>query len=273
MTNPLAHAIVRDDNVEPTRWVFFLHGILGSGSNWRTFAKRVIAAHPGLGAVLVDLPMHGNSLDLPPPHTITSAAHDVLALVRSFEGKTAGVVAHSFGGKVALEMLRIAPDHVFGEVYVLDSTPGPRPDAHGSEDTLHVVDVLESVPFPLATRAAFTTHLRAAGISEPTTAWLAMNLRASDAGFVYKLDLAVIQAMLDDYFDRDLWPVIETPPSNTNLHLVLGGKSEVFRPSERDRAIATAARPNARVTVTVLPNAGHWVHVDDPEGLFAELKF
>jgi pimeloyl-ACP methyl ester carboxylesterase len=273
MANPLAHAIVRDDNVEPTRWVFFLHGILGSGANWRTFAKRVIAANPGLGAVLVDLPMHGASLDLPPPHTITSAASDVLALIGSFEGKTAGIIAHSFGGKVALEMLRIAPVQAFGEVYILDSTPGPRPDAHGSEDTLHVVDVLESVPFPLATRAAFSQHLCAAGISEPTTAWLAMNLRASDAGFVYKLDLEVIQTMLDDYFDRDLWPVIESPPINTNLHLVLGGKSEVFRKSERDRALDTASKAGARVTVDVLPNAGHWVHVDDPDGLFAVLKF
>ena len=53
------------------------------------------------------------------------------------------------------------------------------------------------------------------------------------------------------------------------LHLVIGGRSASYNPAERARAAQLAARPNSRVTADVLPGAGHWVHVDDPEGLYA----
>ena len=61
----------------PTQWLLVLHGILGSGVNWRTFAKRLVTARPEWGAVLVDLRMHGESQGAPPPHTLASAAVDV----------------------------------------------------------------------------------------------------------------------------------------------------------------------------------------------------
>jgi|LauGreSuBDMM15SN_2_FD.fasta_scaffold1036615_1 pimeloyl-ACP methyl ester carboxylesterase len=38
--------------------VLFLHGILGSGKNWSSFAKRV-AQQCGLQALLIDLRCHG----------------------------------------------------------------------------------------------------------------------------------------------------------------------------------------------------------------------
>ena len=64
----LNHALVRNnDEHEPEAWMLFLHGILGSGANWRTIAKRFIGARPRWGAVLVDLRMHGASRELAPP--------------------------------------------------------------------------------------------------------------------------------------------------------------------------------------------------------------
>jgi pimeloyl-ACP methyl ester carboxylesterase len=32
---------------------------------------------------------------------------------------------------------------------------------------------------------------------------------------------------------------------------------------------SASADPNARVSLHVLPNAGHWLHVDNPDGLRA----
>ena len=82
----------------------FLHGILGSGANWRTFARRFVEAKPTWRAVLVDLRKHGASQDFPAPHTLVACADDLRALEKSI-GRFDGVLGHSFGGKVALELV------------------------------------------------------------------------------------------------------------------------------------------------------------------------
>ena len=45
----------------PQKWLLFLHGILGSGANWRSFARKILEPRPHWGALLVDLRMHGQS--------------------------------------------------------------------------------------------------------------------------------------------------------------------------------------------------------------------
>ena len=112
MGMPLAHAIVTSpslpEGTSPPRLMLFLHGILGSGANWRTFAKQVVTAQPDWGAVLVDLRLHGDSREIvAPPHTISAAAGDVQELVGMLEASSSsrvrGVLGHSFGGKIALD--------------------------------------------------------------------------------------------------------------------------------------------------------------------------
>src|SRR5436305_214981 len=90
----LAHALVTAPSVgagsAPARWMLFLHGILGSGANWRTFAKQIVAERPSWGAVLVDLRLHGESQQgFGPPHTIAAAARDVAELIAALEADRA----------------------------------------------------------------------------------------------------------------------------------------------------------------------------------------
>lgn len=261
----LHHAIVEAGGAAPSRYVLFLHGIFGTGANWRTFARRWVEAKPGWGAVLVDLRMHGASQAQPPPHTVQSAAGDLVELARALDGPVEAVVGHSFGGKVALAYA----DAVAGNLeraFILDSTPGPRPDHRGSESTLEVLAFLERVG-QVATRAEFVQRARAAGMSQGIAQWLAMNLERRGESFEVKLELHAIRELLEDYFRLDLWEVLERPPGRVRFEVVLGGRSKVFDASERARLQAIAARLPERLVIHELPNAGHWVHVDDPEGV------
>jgi esterase len=247
----------------PTRWVLFVHGILGSGSNWRTFARRWVDERPDWGAVLVDLRMHGQSQDLAPPHTVQAAAQDLVELAQAV-GPVEAIVGHSFGGKVALAYV----DRVNGELsraVILDSTPGARLDHRGSETTLKVLAFLERVG-PMPSRNAFVDAGVGAGLERGIAQWLAMNLVQRGDRFEVKLDLAAIHALLDDYFRRDLWEVFERPPGRVRFDVVLGGRSNVFDAAERARLNAIAERLPDRLRVFELSEAGHWVHVDDPEG-------
>lgn len=269
----LAHQIVAAPSATPTRYMVFLHGILGSGPNWRTFAKQIIAEKPDWGAVLVDLRLHGESQGFPPPHTIEAAARDVQELISTLQAPTRGVFGHSFGGKVALEVARQRACDL-DQLFVIDSTPSARPDAKGSESTKHIVDLLGELPDEFPDRNAFTAWIEGRGVSRPTAMWLAMNVRPvpNTTRFVFRIDLPGIRQLLADYFVRDLWGVLEEPPAGSSMqsHLIVGGKSGVVDEADRERAKLVAPTSRAsRTTIDVIPEADHWVHVDAPDKLRA----
>jgi esterase len=276
---PLAHSLVTAPSVTadhpPTRWMLFLHGILGSGANWRTFAKQIVAASPEWGAVLVDLRLHGESQQgFPPPHTLAAAARDVQELITTLEhgsasggGPVRGVLGHSFGGKVALELARQRNGDL-DQLFIIDSTPSARPDERGSESTRHIVELLTHLPSEFPDRAAFTAWIEARGVSRPTAMWLAMNVRPlpQTTRFVFRVDIAGIREMLADYFRVDLWGLLEHPPAEAPMqtHLVVGGRSGVVDQADREHA-----KRCPRTTLDVIEEADHWVHVDAPDALRA----
>lgn len=253
--------------------MFVLHGIFGSGGNFRTLANRLAAAAPDWGFVLVDQRMHGLSQGAPPPHTLAAAADDLLRLERALPFRVAGVMGHSFGGKVAMTFVRRRPRSLDCAI-VLDASPSARPDGAPTSDTRGIVDLLRAMPWPLPSRERFFALMREAGHRQALAEWLAMNVRRKSErlseGFELRLDLDAMSALLDDYFASDLWSVFERPTVDGTLCMVIGDRSSVLTPSDRARLLDLAQR-SPRIVVEVLRSAGHWVHVDDPDGLFAAL--
>jgi esterase len=259
----LNHALVTAaEDAAPGKWMLFLHGILGSGANWRTVAKRFIAEKPEWGAVLVDLRKHGASQDVDGPHTVEAAANDLAR----FDYNVQGVIGHSFGGKVALEYARTRK---LQQLFLIDSNPGPRPDARGSEGTVRVLEMLEALPPSFPSRPAFIAHVQSQGHDAAIAQWLAMNLDRDGEVLRFGLDMKAVRALLDDYFARDLWSVLEAE-STTQFDVILGGKSNVFDAADKERLAGIAAK-NANVRMHVIARAGHWVHADAPDELHQRL--
>lgn len=263
------HVALTAPGATPSRWMFVLHGIFGSGGNFRSLARRLAAAAPDWGFILVDLRMHGLSQGAPAPHTLAAAADDLLRLERALPLRIAGVMGHSFGGKVAMTFVQRRPSPL-DCVIVLDASPSARPDGAPDSDTRGVLELLGAMPWPLPSRERFFTLMQEAGHRRGLAEWLAMNVRRKSEGFELRLDLDAVRALLDDYFASDLWSVFEHPKVDGALCMVIGGRSPVLGPSERARLLDLARR-SPRIVVKVLAGAGHWVHVDDPDGLFAVL--
>jgi esterase len=261
----LAHVILPPAGAAPARYALWLHGVFGSGQNFRSVAKAVSTAAPGWGTVLVDLRAHGASRALSPPHTLTAAARDLEAVVAEVPGPVGAVIGHSFGGKVALRFVeRFAPS-TLERLVLLDSSPSARPDALGRDTAGRVLAMLESVAWPLASREAFVEHVTGRGYERGIADWLAMNVRRAPDGFRLRNDLHVIRAMLEDYFATDLWAALEDP-AGPAVTVVVGGRSAVW--GEEDLArLALLAERRRDVEVVRLEAAGHWVHADDPAGV------
>lgn len=231
--------------------MLFLHGILGRGQNWRSIAQRFVEKRPDYAAVLVDLRAHGESPADALPDTLAQCSADLSDLELSIP--VAAVLGHSFGGKVALEYSTAHPCKTF----VVDSTPSPRPDKRGSESVLAVLKALRALPDSFDDRRAFVRALNEDhSIPRPTAMWLAMNLRKDDGRMVFGVDLDRIDALLADYFERDLWNAV-----NADTTFLLGGRSDVVPAADVDKARTAGA------TLLTFENAAHWVHVDAPEAL------
>lgn len=242
----------------PARWMLLLHGILGSGSNLRTLARRLAEGAPGWGFALVDLRMHGLSQGFVPPHTVAAAANDLSALDARLSAPVAGVLGHSFGGKVALayaESRRPALEHVV----LLDANPGTRD--LGRLGASEMIEMLASLPATFSSRAEFVEVVRARGVEPAEAEWLATNVRRDGDAFRFRLDLEAMRQLIADYAAKDLWPVIEAGAASPTFDLIIGGASDAFSADDRARARADAEK-NAAVRAVVVERARHWVHVD-----------
>ena len=104
--------------------VALLHGIFGSGNNWRGFVQRLLEERPDLRIILIDLRNHGSSPHFFNENTVMQSAIDVLDLQRVV-GTFQAVIGHSFGGKIALQCANIPFHNEIEEIWALDSSPGP----------------------------------------------------------------------------------------------------------------------------------------------------
>lgn len=257
MSRPFLHQTTVSE-AGALRWLYVVHGIYGSGRNWASFARRLVARCPEWGAVLVDLRLHGHSPRFEAPHTLAACVHDVLELAASLERPVDATLGHSFGGKVALMVAAAAAP---SQTWVIDATPSRRSPGGGAA---RLLDVIRRIPGPFAHRRDAVAAVEARGFAAPIAQWMATNLVLVDAGYRWRLDPDAAEALLADYFRRDLWDVIETPAPPSDIHVVRAAQSDIL--SADDRARLRAAAVNGRVHVHELAG-GHWLHVDNPDGL------
>ena len=229
--------------------LLILHGLFGSGSNWRTVARALAQTHT---VYLVDLRNHGAS---PWADTMSYAemAGDVSTLIQTLELDAPVVLGHSMGGKVAMALALLYP-HQVGQMIVVDIAPVQYP---GSMNSVAKAMMLPEVIVG-ANRTEVTRNLQR-HLPDPAIApFLMQNLLSTEAGFAWRINLVAIDQQMSQIigFPSELKQLRYPGPSiavvGEKSDYVVGADSALFAPMFEP------------IDLQIIHGAGHWVHTDKP---------
>jgi pimeloyl-ACP methyl ester carboxylesterase len=253
----VAYTVVAETD-NPSQWLFVVHGIFGAGRNWASVAKRVTRNRPEWGAMLIDLREHGASQEFPPPHTIRSAAQDLVELANASHQPHA-ILGHSFGGKVALQYAQDATQ--LKQAWIIDSTPAAGAKGGSAYDMLEIV---KSIPETFAKREDAVAALVQKGVAMPTAMWMATNLNERGGEYQWRFRKQSMQDLLESFFQTDLWDVVENTRDGLEIHLVRASHSNLLSGTALTRAEKAADNVH---TFLHTVEGGHWLNADNPDAL------
>lgn len=232
-----------------------LHGYFGMSDNWNTFGKQMV--EKGYEMHLLDLRNHGRSFhsDI---WSYDAMVEDVIRYMEHYNICDAIVLGHSMGGKVAMQLATKYPTRV-EKLIVADIAP--RAYAPHHQD---ILEALNAVDFSQKPSRREVDECISARIQDfGTKQFLLKSLywkEPDQLAFRFNLDVfnkdenVVGEGIAEDaHYDR---PTL----------FVRGGASKYIQ--EKDEASIQKHFPQA--VIETIPNAGHWLHAENPQ-LFFEI--
>ena len=236
--------------------IVILHGLFGSKRNWGNVAKALSARHR---VFALDLRNHGDSAwhdDV----SYEALAEDIAAFIHRHALSPCTVIGHSMGGKTAMT-LALRHAQLVERLVVVDIAPAAKSSG------LHAfVQAMRAVPLDTcATRKDVENHLSSVITDAHVRQFLMQNLKREDGAFAWQLNLAALDAGIDDIHDfPDFGPGQSYLGPTT---FITGAKSDYVQPQH----LGQIHRLFPNVTVTPIPGAGHWVHAEAQEAFLAEV--
>nr|CAN64140.1 hypothetical protein VITISV_012858 [Vitis vinifera] len=273
-----------DKSIPDPPTAVLVHGILGSRKNWGTFARRLAQAFPTWQFLSVDLRCHGDSASISKrgPHTVAAAALDVLKLVAQLRITPRVLVGHSFGGKVVLSMVEQAAKPLARpvRVWVLDATPGKvRPGGDGEDHPEELISFLSKMPNEVFSKRDVMNALIKEGFSKDVAQVWVMMMWSRFGVWVGEVKKS-FSKVDGDGSDPECAVIgrniVEDVPRGVHVNFLKAERS-LHRWALEDlqrihAAEDLAADEGGGVEMHVLEDAGHWVHADNPDGLFRILS-
>ncbi|MGH7107335.1 MAG: alpha/beta fold hydrolase [Acetobacteraceae bacterium] len=229
-----------------------LHGLFGAGRNLGLLQRRLADRFRVLA---LDLRNHGAS-----PHAAPMdyplMAGDVAETLAVCGALPAALLGPSMGGKVAMRLALERPDAV-RRLVVADIAPVPYPPHH--RDLMAALERLELSPG--LTRAEADAAM-AATVPDPRVRGFLLQNLVIGQNPSWRIGLAEIAAAMPALED---FPALSGASYAGPTLFIAGGRSDYLRPGQRP--MIRTLFPEARFAS--LPEAGHWLHADDPEGFLA----
>jgi esterase len=243
------------------RTLVLVHGFLGSAINWSPLVHRFSKELLGWTFVCPDLLGHGRKAQTQEPEAIT-LQRMVDALEAEVPQEPFVALGHSFGLRPLLKLgVKLGPERM-PMLIAEDATPEIS-DAGFAQ----LLKIFDATPTPFSSREAarqfFFEHY-----SPVIARFLYSHLRETLCGtWTWRFDDAALRKLLVSSKTDALWAEWESYAGTLAL---IRGEDSTYVTSERLEQ-ARAARLPRSLLVGQIPQAGHWVHSDQPDSFVQEV--
>ena len=226
-----------------------LHGLFGSGKNWRSFAGSL---EDDFQVWTLDARNHGAS-----PHADSMSyqqmAEDVARFFAENELENVILLGHSMGGKTAMQLALQFPDRI-AALIVVDIAPVCYDHLHKQ---LKLIEAMQELHIAVEMSRSEIEKKLAVKIPEKRLlSFLMTNLNRQNGQFQWRIGLEQIAAGMPELLNYpELKSVFKGPVQ------FIGGENSAYLKFEY-HALIRKYFPESRITM--LENCGHWLHVEQP---------
>ena len=226
-----------------------LHGLFGSGKNWRSFAGSL---EDDFQVWTLDARNHGDS-----PHADSMSyqqmAEDVARFFVENELENVVLLGHSMGGKTAMQLALQFPDRI-AALIVVDIAPVCYDHLHKQ---LKLIEAMQELHIAVEMSRSEIEKKLALKIPEKRLlSFLMTNLNRQNGQFQCRIGLEQIAAGMQELLNYpELKSVFKGPVQ------FIGGENSAYLKFEY-HALIRKYFPESRITM--LENCGHWLHVEQP---------
>jgi esterase len=272
MTNDLKIKFNILEKGDPTKTcVILLHGLLGSARNLMRLQDKIaqagyyVLAYDQRGHGRTEIEINKNQLSTSnSQYNLSTLALDVLEVMNQKQIKKAHLVGHSMGGRVSI-IAASQHQERFKTVSILDVSPKISEKA-----TLTLKNILEPLPLSFSSKIEAEKFLKEnlkldLETKKAFEGFLLSSLKDVNGVFQWIFDLEGIRnslflSILENQLE--LYKKINIP-----ILILRGERSQHFEQEEAEKML----KENSNASLKIIPNAGHWLHVDNLESTASEI--
>lgn len=230
--------------------LIILHGFFASSRNWRHIARKM---SENFHVFVLDLRNHGLS-----PHsgqmTYPLMATDLENFLDQQQLPSATILGHSMGGKVAMWFALTQPERM-DNLVVVDIAPVTYTHSFNN-----IIQALQALPLQqIKNRKQAENYLQDPIPELFIRQFLLQNLTLKETGYAWRIDLDILNTAQQTII---AFPDVAQASAFTGKTLFLsGGKSDYINTDHHP----LLSRLFTESEIQILPDAGHWLHAEQPE--------
>ncbi len=246
--------------------IIIIHGLYGASDNWAGIAN-MLGDH--FEVFTIDQRNHGRSPHSP-EHSYNLMKNDLLEFMDDHGIQESILLGHSMGGKTVMHFAASYPERVNGLI-VVDIAPksyaSTSKSGNRSIDHQAIINALQKIDLgQVKTRTEADHQLKNDIASDKVRLFLLKNLhRNKDLSFTWSLNIDSLNKNLLEILEGIDQKRFENGNSVTGFPVLFirGGNS----PYVKDEDIILIKNIFVVADVVTIKDAGHWLHVEQPEQL------